>query len=261
MSKKPRWTENYIGKGFMEVEFSSWKYFHDYIRQEMLDYSHYIWRGQRDSDWMLESSLDRLLRGTSPSNRDQLAKNHLEKFKYAARGRRGVNPARIDDENEWWALGQHHGLATPLLDWSESPFVALYFAFEKEQRPKSRKRAVWALSPPFNKNKEIVAVHKGKGRPPTLDTVRPHQDENARLVSQSGLFTRGPLGETVDGWIQRNFSGDNPIAILLKLVLPEKGRNECLSTLNRMNINHVTLFPDLYGAGHHCNKYLQIDQY
>lgn len=171
MSKKPRWTESNIVNGFTEIEFSSWKYFHDYVRQEMLSYSHYIWRGQRDSAWNLESSLDRLLHGKSPSVRNELAKRHLEKFKYAARGRRGAHPARIDDENEWWALGQHHGLATPLLDWTESPFVALYFAFEKTQPPKSRKRAVWALGPLSDKNKEVVKAHKRakkRGRPPTL---------------------------------------------------------------------------------------------
>ncbi|MFC5302483.1 hypothetical protein [Azospira restricta] len=65
---------------------------------------------------------------------------------------------------------------------------------------------------------------------------------------------------TVDGWIQQHFSGDRS-GVLLKLVFPEKERGECLRTLNKMNINHITLFPDLYGAGQHCNKTLEIDKY
>lgn len=261
MSKASRWTDKPVVNGVMEVEFFSWKYFHDYVRQEMLDYSHYVWRGQRDSTWKLESSLDRLLRTKPPSHRARLAASHLDKFKYAVRGRRGANPSRIEDENEWWALGQHHGLATPLLDWTESPFVALYFAFEKPEKPASGKRTVWALGNISKKNREIREAHTGDGRPPELETVRPHQDENARLVSQSGLFTRAPLGMTVDGWVEQNHPGDNPDAHLIKLILPEKERGECLRTLNKMNINHITLFPGLYGAGQHCNKALQIEKY
>lgn len=260
MAKAARWTEKPPKNGIMEVEFFSWKYFHDYVRQEMLDYSHYVWRGQRDSTWKLESGLDRILKSKLKAARQKLAMAHLDKFKFAVRGRRGPNPSRIEDENEWWALGQHHGLATPLLDWTESPFVALYFAFEKPEKSSSGKRTIWALGGLIKKNKEIVAAHVGIGRPPIIEFVRPHQDENARLVSQSGLFTRAPLGVTVDGWIDQNHAG-HPTVPLLKLIIPEQGRTECLRTLNKMNINHITLFPDLYGDGHHCNKALQIDKY
>ena len=161
MAKTPRWTEKTVVDGVMEVEFFSWKYFHDFFRQRMLDYSHYVWRGQRDSTWKLESSLDRLLRGKFPTHRARLAVGHLERFQYAVRGRRGGNPSRIQDENEWWALGQHHGLATPLLDWTESPFVALYFAFEKPVKPTSGKRAVWALGRVEQKNEGILQAHTG----------------------------------------------------------------------------------------------------
>lgn len=261
MPRPPKWTKNPTQNGVWEIELSSWKYFHDFVHQVMLDYSYYVWRGQRDSAWKLESSLDRLLRGKPPNQRSQDAEHHLERFKFSARGRRGHNPSRISDENEWWALGQHHGLATPLLDWSESPFVALYFAFEKAEKSPNNKRAVWALIPQYAKNSEIEQNHTGTNRAPTLEVIRPHQDENARLVSQAGLFTRAPLGMTVDEWIEKNYQGESAASHLLKLLIPEKGRAECLRTLNKMNINHVTLFPDLYGAGQYCNKSLQIEMY
>lgn len=263
MAKKPRWKGKPTQNGVWEIEFSSWKYCHDYVRQQMLDYSHYVWRGQRDANWKLESSLDRILRAKLPNLRSSLAQKHLDSFKLAVRGRRGANPSPIVDDNEWWALGQHHGLATPLLDWTESAFVALYFAFERATKPESGKRAVWALTGGQAKNIEIQKAHKadGKdGKPPILEFVRPHQNDNARLVSQSGLFTKAPLGQTVDDWIVQNHQGVTQ-APLIKLTFPDVERTECLRTLTKMNINHITLFPDLYGSGQHCNKMLQIDKY
>lgn len=264
MAKQPRWKMVPAKNGVLEIEFSSWKYFHDYIRQQMLDYSHYVWRGQRDSGWKLESSLDRLLKAKPKADRPSLANRHLERFQLAARGRRGPNPSRLDDENEWWALGQHQSLATPLLDWTESPFVALYFAFERAEKPSSGKRVVWAISHTgslVKKNKEIAKAHVGADRAPILEFIKPHHDDNARLVSQAGLFSRGPLGIPVEAWIEQHYAGIIASLPLIKLVIPDKERPECLRTLNRMNINHVTLFPDLYGAGQHCNKALQIDKY
>lgn len=265
MARKAKWDNKGTVDGIVEFELSSWKYFHDFVHQLMLDYSHYVWRGQRDANWALESSLDRLLKSHHATPDPSMAESHLHSFKLAARGRRGPTPPEIKDENEWWALGQHHGLATPLLDWTESAFVALYFAFEKANKPKSGKRAVWALAGNLDdQNASIIEKHemaKSKGKPPILDFVRPHQNENARLVSQSGLFTKTPFGQTVEGWIGNTFKGETEKSPLLKLVIPDEGRIECLQTLNKMNINHITLFPDLFGAGQHCNTKLQIRNY
>jgi hypothetical protein len=93
-----------------------------------------------------------------------------------------------------------------------------------------------------------------------LQVIRPHQDENSRLVSQGGLFTRAPLGETANSWMTNNSRGEIT-ASLLKISIPDQDRESCLRSLNRMNINHLTLFPDIYGSAQHCNRSLLIENY
>lgn len=142
MPRTPRWTKGKFAKGVMEIRLSSWKWFSDYVNQELLDYTTYIYRGHGNSAWKLEPTLDRVV-GSAKSPKRM---SHLGNFKFAARGRRGTNPVPIESENDWWALGQHHGLSTPLLDWTESPFVALYFAMVDAHAEEGANCCVWALS-------------------------------------------------------------------------------------------------------------------
>jgi hypothetical protein len=200
------------------------------------------------------------------ANLERLTADHLESFKYATRGRRGLNPAELL-ENEWWALGQHFGLATPLLDWTRSPFAAAYFAFEEFTTEALEYRIVYGLdqNAVLQKNKELNENQSYEhGRPPVLEFIDPMSDENPRLVSQGGIFTRTPIGTSIEQWVERTFadsadSADSSDAVLLKIEIPNGNRLPCLSALNRMNINHLSLFPDLSGASRSTNLKLEID--
>jgi len=288
MARTKRWEWSSIGESFEQVKLSSWKYFSDFVYQEMLDYETYIWRGQRCDNWGLESTLDRLIRKAkiAKTKRRDFRRSHLEQFKYAVRGRRGANPPDITNENEWWALGQHHGLATPLLDWTSSPFVAAYFAYINIGNSQTRHRVVYAIHRPTieGKAQEIVRAKEAENRArlaeiesgkqiggllsrvglgipvrPEVEFIRPLSDENQRLVNQGGLFTRAPDETSLDDWVIENDASEG--ATLLKILLPNKERTECLRTLNRMNLNHLTLFPDLYGASKFCNLFGEIEKY
>lgn len=262
MARTPRWVTGVSVNGVTEYTLSSWKYFSDFVNSTLINYTTYVYRGHANSLWKLEPTLDRIIKSATSPDRSK----HLERFKFETRGRRGPNPIKIIDDNDWWALGQHHGLATPLLDWTESPFVALYFAASRAKIEKSKNYSVYAIS-----QVSIRAINDAikkdeaspliNGRKQTVKIVRPFSDENQRLVSQRGLFTRGPNNVDLESWVQAHTDESHDRVRLIKVTIPTTGSLECLRYLNRMNISHSTLFPDLPGASEFCNLHLSLKKY
>lgn len=263
MASKPRWESISFNKGVKAFRLRSWKVFSDFISQELLHFPGYIFRGHACSTWRLEPTLDRIIDNPISTRRQE----HLERFKYETRGRRGVNPPTMEDENDWWALGQHHGLATPLLDWTESPFVALYFAVSGAIKLESKQLSIFVCSQHSidDRNKLLMEndnIALVNGQKPLVKIVRPLSDENSRLVNQRGLFTRGPNNIDLEKWFrQHQTKSSDSYMELIRLNIPNQNLEDCLTYLNRMNISHSTLFPDLHGASEHCNNYLKLKKY
>ena len=247
-----------VTDGVQEVRLDHWSEFSQFVSERLLQRAAFVYRGQSHADWPLVSSLDRLEERYPQSKSDagrhperelpRLSEaSHLDAFKRAIAGRRGGNPPPLTDD-QYWALGQHHGLATPLLDWTRSPFVAMFFAFEQEADPEPPHRGVYALS--------TAAIESGSAMPQDAKVISLISNDNRRLIHQGGLFLKMPRHTDLDSYVRQRFAGERQ-AILIKVSIPSADRHGCLIMLNKMNINRMTLFPDIDGAAKYVNSLWQ----
>ena len=237
-----------IADGVMSMYIQRrYKYFVDYLTDCSDFLQNYIFRGHRSTGYKLESTLDRKI--SDKTKIQEIRDLQLENFKRYIIGKRGPNPPTYTNENEWWALGQHNGLDTPLLDWTYSPYVATYFAFYKKEAV-TEKRVVFAL------NKVAVKKRLKEITNDDIEFYRPEADDNSRIISQNGLFTITKDGKDLEQWVKTQFAGIDDTPVLIKFFIPNSVRIECLKSLDTMNINHATLFPDIYGSCIYTNMKL-----
>ncbi len=247
----------------------------------------FVWRGCRDPQWQLFSSLSReLIHYRCKPGQDWATEvtrktiHHLLAFIFQLRGVETMqtlhsslvrslnrsllsNPQSLntvlrvlsDDERmlllELIALGQHYGLRTPFLDWSSIPATALYFAFNEEtpQPEGVGWRVVYAL------NRTLVerACPPFEDKPDPLTFLDSIAHDNSRLIGQSGGFTFGPPDLPVEKWVVRAFVKDPTAPVLLRFLIRNVRRTNCLNDLDHLNVNARSLFPDRIGACLHSN--------
>ncbi|ELH0897267.1 FRG domain-containing protein [Vibrio fluvialis] len=230
-----------------EVNLRDWNHFKEYISLNFSKEIGYIFRGHRDSSWRIESTLTRLSQRISKDiTAAHLEVKQLTLFKLKIRGMRGKNPPALDND-ELWALGQHYGLCTPLIDWSESAFIAAYFAFEQAEESSTGFRSIYALNRYGLEFNEKFQALDG------MIFFEPIQDGNERIVSQAGLFTKLPCGEDLVSWLEKHELSD----YILKINVEDDYRLEALNDLRTMNILGSSVYPDLHGAAATCNMWFE----
>ncbi len=109
-----------------------------------------IFRGQLDSKWALSSTLNRHrpLKGRGDPTFDSM----ISKF-IASVAKISDLPYPIEDKISWMEYGQHQGLPTPCLDFSYSPFIALFFAFDGITESHDSNASIFIL------NKKVLALY------------------------------------------------------------------------------------------------------
>lgn len=247
------------------VTFSTWSAFHSYILKSPSGGCEFVYRGQRCEDWLLQSSLSRILmadeqfRSMNDADRRSREQQHYDEFQYAIRGRRGPLASELWGNN-LWALGQHNGLATPLLDWTMSPFVAAFFAFWEDGLPQTEFRAIFAV----NKDKiqsHCQTIESRNSKIPQIDFLSPLSDDNSRLTNQGGLFSKLPIETHLEAWLSAHHSQEWITPVFYKFRIPNPEAVTTLRSLAQMNINGLTLFPDLFGSALFCNAALRREGY
>ncbi|MFM0726212.1 FRG domain-containing protein [Paraburkholderia strydomiana] len=206
-------------------------------------------RGHADRRWKLETSYHRTDR-SDLWYYNALSITDLHQHLEAA----GIvlqrdNPA---DFARLVAIAQHHGFPTPLLDWTQSPYIAAYFAFsdalERRQTSDATHVRIYALTEKFA-SKYSPAIVGLTEIEPGIAFLKVSARDNPRLLAQQGVFTLSTVKDIEHYLTARVVTPNNDF--LLAVDIPITEAEKAMSDLSYMGITAATLFPGIDGI---CRK-------
>ncbi len=103
--------------------------------------SAWLYRGQEDAKWLLQSSLDRVIAEDATDSPAEAERSSIDLFRANSK-LLGYN---WESEIDALIAMQHHEAKTRLMDFSTSLMVALFFAFEKRHQ-KAMERTIFAVN-------------------------------------------------------------------------------------------------------------------
>ena len=200
--------------------------------------SNCIFRGVEDESYELIPRIGRpdaskdWKSGLSLAYSEEQEKLCIDRFKREGRPHMPIAPG---SDLDWLSIAQHYGLPTRLLDWTESPLVAAYFA-------------LYAGGFPNGRDPKNAAIY-GVERPEVVETLSAlsgdvvayfPQHLTPRITAQQGLFTYHKFPNRV-----YNPSG------LMKWIVPSEMCFTLKLILNKCGYNAASMFPDLGGVATH----------
>lgn len=283
LADQPGWA----GFGGQEIEPTSW----DECVNLLLSSggSNLIYRGHRCFDWELETTLERALQAyakrfdedkyqlmLSMAADDGTDKwgNDVERELTQYFRRNAVHfglPSlpQAWDLLGWWEVMQHHGAPTRLMDWSQSPFTALWFALEgheegcgdmalwiydrrkadeihAESMKRLRSASDYEILDDRQRQNRLVQLVVEDGNPALLP-ITPRQ--YPRSVAQQSVLTVSPsigVGRPAHWWIRKRLAA--------RVRLREKWKTEMLASCRSMGLSRPGLFRDLDSLGMFVNE-------
>jgi len=153
-----------------------------------------------------------------------------------------------------WTIGRHYNLLSPYLDWTRSPYIAAFFAFENIYNGFKYLQRSYSTIP------EIKLVHVWGYR--IWDILPEEKDSNLEIIptknfhtsrarSQQGWFTKLLTAKYTD--IESYLLSIGKAYYLERYEINTEAAMDALNDLTLMNINYLSLFPDSFGAALHSN--------
>lgn len=140
------------------------------------------------------------------------------------------------------ALAQHHGIPTRLLDWSNNPYVACYFAAESAVSSEKGcdRIAVFAL--------DLMGLYTI----PEVRHIRVPGSTSANLSSQGGSFlligNSGFRGMEFTPEVSLESKIVSEVRILTKVTLPNSLAGDLLHRCHKFGISAASIYPGYDGA-------------
>lgn len=161
-------------------------------------------------------------------------------------------PPHESDHLGWWQIAQHYGLPTRLLDWTQSPAVALYFSCRSSESD----GVVFMMNPNdlnrlANPRRKTLTLSRGEIKDeidryaglranrrlkyPKIMAISPTWNSE-RIIVQQGVFTvHGTIAE-IDQKICPSLVG---------IVIPKIHKSTIMRQLERIGLSEMFLFPEL----------------
>lgn len=251
----------------------------EFIQKELLNAQRQLgFRGQRCSSWSLSPTLARFLERLKKKNRihesatyETVERQIKDEFRKNLLLNQDLTPEQLQ-RIDLWQYGQHFGLPTPLLDWTRSAYVALFFSLVGDpvidELGVEKPRSLWVLdmdllelinhqikNEVWQREKDHLDSEKLLTQQiPTMDIVGEVDGYNRRIGYQQGFFTKHVFYVSFESWARRIASEvahecwDVPLLQQLNFSPTEMEKTELLVALDKMNINSRTLFPDITGS-------------